>query len=162
MKPKVIILSAAKRSGKTTALKKWVQGRSDISGFLSPDVDGIRMFENIETGEMIPMEDRNGDLEIGRFVFDSSGFEKVEKSIKKSWEEGVSEYLVIDEIGPLEINKNLGFHELLLYLQKNMTQNSPILFLVVRDYLLDEFLTKYGFEDVKISSLEEFSENYLL
>lgn len=158
MKHKVVILCDAVGSGKTTALQEWVKQTPNALGFLSPVVNAKRMFQNIETGELIPMETENKDLEVGRFAFDSSNFKLVEDAIKQYFQQTTTEYLVIDEIGPLEIKKNLGFHELLLYLLKNISVSSPNLLLVVRNYVLEDFLIKYTFDNVIVLSVHEFKK----
>lgn len=158
MKNRVIILSDAVRTGKTTVLQEWVKKRQNVSGFLSPDINGKRMFQDVETGEVIPMETENKDLKVGRFAFDSHSFLLVEKRIKKTWNKAKTDFLIIDEIGPLEIKKNLGFHNLLKYLQDRITQNSnsPSIILIVRNYALDAFLKKYNFKNVEVYTLAEF------
>ncbi|NNK26886.1 MAG: hypothetical protein HKP06_01470 [Flavobacteriaceae bacterium] len=157
----VIILSDDKGVGKTTALVNWVNGKSNIAGFLSPIVNGKRMFLNVETQAMIPMETEQRDLTIGKYAFDSSSFDQVEKSILKSWQETTAEFLVLDEIGPLEINKGLGFHELLLQLLIPISTKTPKLLLVVRKDCIDAFKSKYKLNTARIMSLHEFKKVFL-
>lgn len=158
---RVIILSDEKGAGKTTILKEWVTNTLGVKGFLSPVVDNKRLFLIIETQELIPMETELKDLIVGRFAFDSRSFKQVEKNFMKDWNDSDANYLVLDEIGPLEINKDLGFHELVLQLQDSLSKDSPILILVVRKDCLDTFQEKYRFKDAKVVALEQFRKEFL-
>lgn len=157
---RVIILSDAIRTGKTTALQEWVKTTTNITGFLSPDVNGKRMFQNIETGDLLPMETEHKDLIVGKYAFDSKSFNHVETIIFEAWEIATSNFIVLDEIGPLEIYKNLGFHNLLIKLQAETGSKQSNLLLVVRDTCLDDFLKKYNFKNVKILTLNQFKSEF--
>lgn len=157
----VYILSDAIRTGKTTALKKWIEQAPNITGFLSPEIDGKRMFQNIETGELIPMETERKDLIVGKFAFGSKSFAYVENEILKECKKGTASFVVLDEVGPLEIDKSLGFHELLIQLQQVSNSDKSNLLFVVRDYCLEAFLRKYNFENVLTFNLEQFKNNFV-
>lgn len=158
---KVYILFDAIRTGKTTALQEWAKKANNISGFLSPDVDGKRMFLDIETYDLIPMQTENQDLIVGKFAFDSNSFLKVENKILKAWEDAIAEIIILDEIGPLEINRSLGFHRLLTRLQEKTTSIKPILFFVVRDYCLETFKKKYDFDITQMMTLQQFKDEFI-
>ncbi len=158
---KTYILSDAIRSGKTSALQNWAKKTPNVVGFLTPDIGEKRVFQNIETGKILPMEVEKGDLIVGKYNFDSQSFLYVEKYILKAYHSSGSKYIVLDEIGPLEIKKNLGFHNLLLQLQDNMDLVGPDLFFVVRDYCLEEFLEKYNFKNIETISLNAFKNRFL-
>ena len=110
---KIYILTGPIQTGKTTSLVNWSINREDVFGILAPVVDGKRVFMNTHTREQFPMEAVPGELQtliVGRFVFSQTNFNKaiqvIEDSIpKKDW-------LVIDEIGPLELRGN-GFADAL-------------------------------------------------
>lgn len=156
----VYILSDSIGVGKTTAIQEWVKKTDNIFGFLSPDINGKRMFQNIESGKLIPMETEQKDLIVGKYDFDSESFKRVEKKIQEAWEAKTSDYIVLDEIGPLEIKKSLGFHELLINLQEENVQDKPNLLFVVRDYCLEVFLEKYDFKNVHVMTLEQFKSDF--
>lgn len=158
---KTIILSDTIRIGKTTTLQIWVKEMPHVAGFLSPVIDGKRMFQDIRTGQQIPMETEHKDLEVGKYAFDSASFTKVEEKIRELWNEQSLDYLVIDEIGPLEIRKDKGFHQLIKYLSLSNSEQRPQLVFVVRDYCLDEFIEKYHFPNVEVFSLPEFKHHFL-
>ncbi len=157
----VYILSDTIRSGKTTAIKNWAGQKRNVTGFLSPEIDGKRVFQNIETCELIPMETHKNDLIVGKYAFDSKSFNHVENEILKEWKKARAGFIVLDEVGPLEIKKNLGFHKLLIELQKTSNSDKPNLLFVVRDNCLKAFLDKYTFENVHALTLEQFKKNFV-
>ncbi|WP_422103952.1 nucleoside-triphosphatase [Winogradskyella sp.] len=152
---KIYILSDRIRSGKTTALQEWVKKTSNVVGFLSPDINGKRMFLEIETGKLLAMEKSDGDLTVGKYNFAKDSFDYVEQRIKKAWHLNKADVIVLDEIGPLEIKKNLGFHQLLLHLQNTTEKAHPNLILVVRDYCLEDFKSKYKFNNLKVLTITD-------
>ena len=79
MSPEVYIISDAIGSGKTTALKNWVQNRQRMGGFLTPKIEGKRFFEFIPSGEVLPMEADESSLTIGKYQFDAANFQKAEE-----------------------------------------------------------------------------------
>jgi len=98
----VFLLNGAIQSGKTTALGQFCR-RPGCDGLLSPVIDGRRSFQRIRTGETISMETAGPGLKIGRFRFDPAAFAWANRQI----EEAVSafpDWLIIDEIGPLELS----------------------------------------------------------
>jgi nucleoside-triphosphatase THEP1 len=112
-KPRIYMLTGAVQTGKTRSLTNWAANRTDVYGILTPVVDGRRFFMNAHTKEQFPMEAVAGEQEtltVGRFIFSKTNFEKAitiirESNVAKGW-------LVIDEIGPLEL-RGEGFAEVL-------------------------------------------------
>jgi len=158
----IYILSDAIRTGKTTTLKNWAECTPNVVGFLSPEIHGRRMFQDIETDELIPMETESNDLIVGKFAFDSSSFVHVKTEILKAWEDAVADFIVLDEIGPLEINKGLGFHDLVLHLQEESSLKKPNLLFVVRDNCLEAFIEKYSFHNLLTMDLKQFRNNFCI
>jgi nucleoside-triphosphatase THEP1 len=77
-------------------------------------------------------------LEVGRFRFSRTAFEKADQIIRNSIEgEG---WLIIDEIGPLEL-KGGGFAAVLREL---ITQRRKNLVIVVREGMVNEVQEKFG------------------
>ncbi|MBK9151541.1 MAG: hypothetical protein IPM26_11285 [Saprospiraceae bacterium] len=56
--------------------------------------------------------------------------------------------IVVDEVGKLEM-RDEGFHPLVLELL-NVLKPEQMLFLVVRDYLLEEVIEKYSLQDAVV------------
>lgn len=109
----IYLLNRPRGSGKTTSLERWAAGRQDVNGILSPVIRGQRYFRDIRTGELFPMEagaNETAVLEVGRFRFSREAFDKAIQVLRKAVNE--PGWLVIDEIGPLEM-RGAGFHEVL-------------------------------------------------
>lgn len=149
----IFILTAPIRSGKTTSLIKWLAQRDDVYGILTPVVEGKRIFMNVATKDQFPMEasalrQAQGEetLLVGRFVFSKAGFEKATTIIrdaidKKGW-------LVIDEIGPLEL-RGEGFHDILKEVLRRRKDN---VLLVVREGLVKEVEDCFGISAILVDS----------
>lgn len=133
----VYILSAHIQTGKTTSLVNWSEKRNDVHGILTPVVDGKKMFMNAHTRQLFLMEAKEGEtatLAVGRFVFSKTNFDTAIQIIREGMDkEG---WLVIDEIGPMEL-RGEGFSEIL---KEVLTKRQHKTLLVVRDQ--DEMVTK--------------------
>lgn len=136
----VYILTGPVQSGKTTSLLHWTEKRNDVFGILTPVINGKRVFLNVHTKEQFPMEataEETDVLSIGRFIFSKVGFEKAMKVIAESvYSPG---WLVIDEVGPLEL-RGEGFRDVLKEILATRTGN---ILLVVREGLADAVITNF-------------------
>ncbi len=127
-----------------------------------------RVFWDVQTATEVPFEwaaqeeiDSKDLLEIGRFRFRQSGFDWVQRQMNE-WSENRSlQTLVIDEVGPLELRLNsgmeLGLSDFLEAMQKPNQQGRRVL-LVVRDYLLQDFLTRYQLKEYIVNRGPWFPE----
>ena len=150
----IYILTGPIRSGKTTTIKDWAEQRMDVDGLLSPDDDnGKRFFLKIKSREEIEFEvefKSEKTINIGRFHFLKSSFEKANSFLKTFSSEPKNYYLILDELGKLEL-KNEGLHastEILI--SKFLDSGKHYLILVVRDYLLDDIVAHYNISAYKI------------
>ena len=128
--PAVFILTGPVQTGKTSSLVQWVAGRNDVSGILTPVVEGRRLFMDIRSGERFQMEateEEDEKLSVGRFVFSKVGFDKAVNCIRQAIL--FQGWLVIDEIGPLEL-RGEGFSEIL---KEVLAKRRDKILLVVRD-----------------------------
>ena len=144
----IYILSGPIRSGKTTQLLNWSAGRNDIYGILTPDIDGKRVFMDVHSGEQFAMEADAGDLDIitvGRYVFSQSAFQRARRVITNSFGNSNACWLIIDEIGPLELN-NDGFAGVLKEAINSANRDLKIL-LVVREGLFEKIKNKFGIDN---------------
>lgn len=160
MKPNIFILSKPIQSGKTTSLMEWCERKDNVTGILTPDIEGSRKLYDIVNKTYIdfeakqPFTDTN-IVSIGKYNFFEHVFEKAQQIILNQTD---SDFLIIDEIGRLELNQNKGLEPALgiiikKYLNKQISSN---LILVIRDYLLDECIENYHLHDAKtINSLAE-------
>ena len=140
------------QTGKTSILLKWLENNNDVAGILTPDVDGLRKLMNIATGVYYDLQLKSeSGLKIGRFVFDEKIFE-IAKNILVESLESDKEWIVIDEIGKLELYQNKGLeptvNSIINQFQSNITQKK--LLLVIRDYLLDDAVKHYKLHDAKM------------
>jgi nucleoside-triphosphatase THEP1 len=148
----IVILTAPIRSGKTTSLIQWAAHRDDVQGILTPVVESKRVFMNAASKEQFPMEATGEEetLLVGKFVFSQAGFEKAIQIIRNSIDK--KGWLVIDEIGPLEL-RGEGFHEVLKDVLVLRKENA---LLVVREGLAEEVRKFYKIgEVVLINSIQE-------
>jgi nucleoside-triphosphatase THEP1 len=131
----VFILTAPIQTGKTTSLLKWSEKRNDVYGILTPVVEGKRMFMNAHTRQLFLMEAKEGETEtltVGRFVFSKTNFEKAIQIIRESIDK--PGWLVIDEIGPMEL-RGEGFSNILKEVLANRKENT---LLVAREGLAEK------------------------
>ncbi|MGI9550287.1 MAG: nucleoside-triphosphatase [Aurantibacter sp.] len=158
MNKNIYILCNPVQTGKSTALLFWSKQLKSVGGFITPDVDGLRMLYNIATKNYHSFQvyERTNvdDIEIGRFIFSKDGFDRG-KSILKKVMETPPEWTIVDELGKLEM-KNEGFGpilaKLILHFQKKTDKK---LLLVIRDFLLEDAIARYKLEGCHILSMEE-------
>lgn len=140
---KVFILTAPIQSGKTTSLLQWSENRADVFGILTPLVNGKRIFLDATTKEQWPMEAAGNEeaVAVGRFLFSKKGFEKAVAVIA----EGIRKegWLVIDEIGPLELQGE-GFDTVL---RETIQNRKDRLLMVVREGMAEKMALHYGIRD---------------
>ena len=156
---RIIILTGPVQSGKTTWLMNWLSVRNDVSGFLCPDIEGIRHFYQIEGKIMLPLEvnepTKESTIEIGRFVFFKKTFDVAKEWLINSDLSAVK-WIVIDEIGKLEL-KDQGFEPEFSYFLNRVSGMSDqvSLIIVVRDYLLAQVCQKYVFDGAEIFQVRD-------
>ena len=143
---KIRILTGEKHSGKTTAIQQWIAGKNNVVGVLSPIIQDMRHFQLIPSQEVFLMEsmdEKEPTYAIGRYCFSVAAFEKAINYLLARCTQNQVSYLVIDEIGPLELQGE-GFHELLMELIQNRHSANYELLLVIREGITTEFITHYG------------------
>jgi nucleoside-triphosphatase THEP1 len=150
---KIVILTGNIHTGKTTSLMNWIDNRDDVYGILTPVINDKRIFLDVETKLSFPMEaDKNEDevIFVGRHRFIRKNFEKAGNIISMAQNKGG--WLIIDEIGPLELRKE-GFYDVL---PESLQRNDQNVLLVVRATILEEVINQFGLEDaVIINSVTE-------
>ncbi|MCZ2100632.1 MAG: nucleoside-triphosphatase [Chitinophagales bacterium] len=155
----IVILTGSVQSGKTTWLTGWTKGRTDVSGFICPDIDNTRFLYLLDEDILMSLQTDAGakadTIQVGRFYFLKETFDFIHAWMRKF--EGLDKnYVVIDEIGKLEL-KGLGLEpELSIFL--NLWQNSKknqVLILVIRDSLLDSVIDKYQLNPKEIIGISD-------
>lgn len=157
MNNSVMILTAEKQSGKTTFLTLWSKARKDVGGILTPVLNGQRHFYNITDGSDFLME-ALGDEEffsVGDYRFSVKAFEKASVLLLEKSNDPEIKTLVIDEIGPLEIQQKCGLYDVFCELLNQHREQT--LLIVVRPSLIDsvtDMLKSYD-KQVKVIHLNE-------
>lgn len=144
----IYILSGPVRSGKTTRLEKWVQAQANIDGILAPVIDEKRCLRHIASAETKLLEKRNCSeadqlIRIGRHTFSEEVFTWAREKLclcmetKRDW-------LIIDEIGPLELD-GMGLEPVVSQILSARKQFPDLkIVLVVRESLKDKMLRHYS------------------
>ena len=159
MQSNIYILSQPIKTGKTTLLKNWVDKQNNIAGILTPDVNEVRMLYNIaeKTYHTLQVNTEENAIKIGRFLFDKNGF-KLAKEILSQSIPSQHNWVIVDEVGRLEINEQSGLEPTLTNIinaYKNQKAKGNLL-LVVRDYLLQDVLNYYQIPDAIILDKDFF------
>jgi nucleoside-triphosphatase THEP1 len=156
---KLIGLTGKSGAGKTKACQKIVHAAQNagfsVFGFYCPAVfDGnektgiqVCLLPDEETHLLGTLEKQEGWLSIGRWWMDCSVFKCVNDHLKKY---NYSDLLLIDEIGPAEIEDKKGWPAALNLLKEDQFQMAVVSF---RPAFIDYF--KENFPDIKIINLDE-------
>lgn len=154
----ILILTGPTRHHKTTTLIAWASHRDDCGGVVSPDVDGLRVLQNVKTKEIIPWQKNipgKNDLIVGRFAFDADGFNTAVHWLNEHLDNPEVRHIILDEIGSLELEGN-GWGP---WLRSALpVLGDKTLILVVRRPLLDEVINHYGMEEVSVVERSYFEK----
>jgi len=139
---------------------RWIAGRQGIDGILSPVMDGRRYMQQISNNEIHLLEvdglsNHSKVQTIGRYRFDQNVFAWAQMILRSCIEKSL-EWLIIDEIGPLELQGN-GLEPAVGQII-NIARNNdrPKLLLVIRENLLQDALRHF---DLTAADLQEFNLN---
>lgn len=141
----MILLTALPRTGKSTAIKKIVQmlGIKNCGGFYTEEIreDGERVGFMIKTlrGESALLSHVNikSDYKISRYGVDLETFEKVcLKELKDAVNNEKIKYIIIDEIGPMQLFSE-EYKNLLIDLLKSNKQVIGTIFMNPYEWLDD-------------------------
>jgi nucleoside-triphosphatase THEP1 len=154
---KIFIVTGGIQTGKTSSLKNWLATTVHIQGIITPIINGKRCFINANTNETFAMEAATEDIEdylpIGKFIFSKKGFKQAIQIIDTALNMQ-QQWLLIDEIGPLEL-KGQGFAAIL---KKALHTNGISLILVVRTHLLQEVLHNFAINNNQVTYLNNESD----
>jgi len=93
---------------------------------------------------------------IGKFNFSSKSFEIINQLLINDMKRTDLNWIVIDEIGPLEM-KGKGLNKALIHMLKNKKNVPMNILLVIRKKLLDEVINHYSIQDFDIITKEQLS-----
>jgi nucleoside-triphosphatase THEP1 len=146
-----VILCDPVRSGKTTALSAWITAAGKtrtFGGITAPTPGGVRHVCSVFTGECrrIDADPQDGEpretTRIGPHALYTDVFlwaqHEIEASVGKELD-----WLIVDEIGPLEL-RGEGLEPVLGHvLDSVLSQSGTRLLLVVREHLVDRVIAHY-------------------
>lgn len=155
MNHNIIILTGEIQTGKTSWLQQWVNTKDNVVGILSPIVNDKRTFYDIEKRELFPMEAVEGEeeiLAIGKYSFSRRAFDRASTQLiywseNKNWD-----YLVVDEIGPLELIHKKGLYNPFVIAIRNLKEICKII-VVVRTpmlVLMDDLLKNLNISPIVV------------
>ncbi len=150
--PEIFILTGAIQSGKTTALKKWSKEKS-VGGMLTPLVEERRVVYDLASESYFPFEANSNDknvISVGRYYFLQAAFDRM-NTLLKHQSTSQHEWLLIDEVGPLELERK-GLYDSVVYLLENA---QPKLILVVRDSLVERVKDFFSLKEVRVICTED-------
>ncbi len=148
--PGIYILSQPIHSGKTTLLQNWLKGQANVAGILTPDINDIRKVYDIADNTYYDLqtdETYTGELiSIGKYKFSAAGFEKARDILIRS-ANSRPDWLLVDEVGKLEIEQQTGLEPALSQII-DLYKINPTggLLLVIRDYLLEQAICHYNLD----------------
>ena len=142
----IYIFTGEIKTGKTTRLQKWVGENPDADGILSPVIDGCRHIVSVKSNETRVLEyhgdDKSTELtKIGNYNFLSSVFEWGRGEVYKAYLQK-PKWLIIDEIGPLELRGEGLEPEVSRILNDDANSETNVV-LVVRKPLLETVIEHY-------------------
>ncbi len=156
---KIIIISGKQREGKTTFLKEILKllekNGTSFDGIIAEgiDIDDKRMgfqVKYLSSGKTYQLADRNlkSDLEFGRFKFDNQVFNELNEQLKKT----NANYIILDEIGPLELKGKAWADSLEYFLSKQQ----PMIW-VVRKSILNEVIKYWNITQAQVFDINKYS-----
>lgn len=160
----IYLYTAPIKTGKTTALLNWVKDRKDVGGILAPDIDELRYIYRLRDRSMHDYQVKQAQLidipepdilNICKFNFLRSSFELAKSIIKEDVQTNIN-YVVIDEVGKLEL-KDEGLQPIVAEVIDlcSRNQSDSNLIIVIRDTLLFDVVMHFDLEGYKVIELNE-------
>ncbi len=154
----VYILTGPIRTGKTTSIIDW--RKWNVSGIAQPVINGKRCLLDLKSGKTVSLEADSGDtniIKVGKFWFKEGSFDWAKETLQNAAAKK-PDWLVIDEFGKLEL-KGRGLEPVVTKLVKNEKfLNSSKLLIVIRDYLVEDALSKLSLRHDETIIMEDLSE----
>ena len=148
------IVSEPKHTGKTTKLIQWSANRNDVFGILTPIENGNRIFMDAHTKEpfhMEAMETETDVLKIGKYHFSKASFDKASGILLAALQQ-VKGYIIIDEIGPLEL-RGFGFAATVKTVLAN-EKNKLQIVIVVREELQEKAMAYFNLKRFEVVPMD--------
>lgn len=161
----IYIISGNIGEGKSHSLLEWIRHRTDVSGILSPRlVYEDRYFFDIGSRDVFNMQAHqvdNNTISVGRYHFLKSAFKRANTVIQRSLSQKEAGYLIIDELGKLELRSE-GLHEsAVLAIERTMHSRVFHLILVVRTTLLEQIIDKYDIDPYELVDKDQLLDKLI-
>ena len=143
---KIQILTGPVHSGKTTKLMQWAAVQKNIDGIFQPVIDGKRFIYHIgsRTLKILEAEGTLSEHEliiIGKYKFRQSVFDWAQNILLNCMDKKL-DWLIIDEIGPLELGGK-GLEPAISKIINQIDELNGNLLCVIRDSILEEFINHF-------------------
>lgn len=146
----IYVYTGPVKSGKTTKLMQWASDQKNIDGIFQPVVDekryiyqiGSRTLKLLESTEEHP---NNEIVSIGKYKFLKSTFDWSQNILIDCLNKKL-DWLIIDEIGPLEMDGK-GLEPAVSKILNNRTNDKTKILCVVRKEILEKFITNYNLQN---------------
>ncbi len=147
MTKKIFILTGPVHTGKTTRLMHWAASQKNIDGIFQPVIDEKRFIYHIASRslkmlEVPPNATDENVIKIGTYRFSKDVFIWAQNVLLNSLDKSL-DWLIIDEIGPLEFDGN-GLEPIITKIFEENEKFSGKILCVVRDSMLEKFVEQYG------------------
>jgi nucleoside-triphosphatase THEP1 len=146
------IVTGPIQSGKTTRLIAWVRYHQNSAGILSPVVNRQRFIYSIHSNEYRKLQfDKQGitqekSIKIGKNEFQLSTFNWAQEQLRSALKIN-PHWLIIDEIGPLELDGH-GLEPMVTHVLNNFVMSEKHqLVLVVREKLVNDVIINYNLKE---------------
>lgn len=143
----IYIYSDPIKSGKTTKLMQWAATQKNIDGIFQPVIDGKRFLYHIASRSLKPLEIEKSDdtFTIGQYIFCNQAFLWAKEKLTSAINANI-EWLIIDEIGPLELDGK-GLEPVISKILSEVNQMHQNVLIVVRKNLIDKITAYYKLEN---------------
>ena len=165
MKPKIYILSGDIQTGKSTEVLSWAKQRArsgyKVGGIINPLIEHEKRFIDASTFQPFRMYAEVTDqeiIEVGKYRFSAEAFGRA-KDILAETAMNKLDYLIIDEIGKLELD-NKGLEPVISEILNSLNNHNHItkVVCIVRKSLTQKVIDKYGLVECDIINKKELNE----
>lgn len=146
----LFILTGPINSGKTTKLMQWAATQKNIDGIFQPVIDDKRFIYHISSRTLKILESinsipKNELVIIGKYQFRKSVFDWAQNILINCLNKKL-DWLIIDEIGPLELEEK-GLEPTISKVFNEIDKLNGNVLCVVRDSMLEKFVKYYKLEN---------------
>ncbi len=155
MDKQIKILTGKVHSGKTTRLFTFINSHKSVDGILAPVINKRKMLYHILSKQLktLEVEGKSDEtISIGNYNFLIDSFNWANRKLNDGFSKN-PEWLIIDEIGKLELEKK-GLFDSADFILKNLKNSKTKIILVIRDYLIKSALELFNLNENEIEFLE--------